>query len=371
MLAATLDGNKTCRHFHLPEVLAATNNFNESLVIRRGGFGKVYMGNVINGSSVVLAAIKRLDSTSSQGASEFWAEVETLSKLRHCHLVSLFDHLHKLNTPLSWLQRLKICIGAARGLDYLHTGTGIDVGVTHRDVKSSNILLHNNWAAKISDFGLSKVGPTNQPVTYVNTLCQRKPALDWSLAEEQQNLARWATESIKEGNLKHIIDPGIRGEISPKCLKKFVGVAERCLHNNPKQRPTMAEVVVSLESALTIQEKTNKSLQDAGKTIFGKMLDMFIFPSNGDNPEKCLHNQHPNMDEVTVNVGSVLSLRSMQIQVPMGINNHVTDALLKVRSLCLHKERIIMVINSGFQCILQLLMKCNVSGSNNMSLLCT
>ncbi|GKA86879.1 receptor-like protein kinase FERONIA [Tanacetum coccineum] len=156
-----------------------------------GGFGKVYIGTIFNGSTTVLAAIKRLDPNSNQGAPEFWAEVEMLSKLRHCNLVSLFgycndeeemilvyeyipygtleDHLHKLGT-LSWVQRLKICIGAGRGLHYLHTGTGIDVGVIHRDVKTSNILLQESWAAKISDFGLSKIGPTNQPMTYVNTL---------------------------------------------------------------------------------------------------------------------------------------------------------------------------------------------------------
>lgn len=110
------------------------------------------------------------------------------------------------------------------------------------------------------------------------------PALDRSLDEEQQNLARWGQESIKEGNLKHIIDSGIKGEISQKCLKKFVQVVEIRLRGNPKQRPTMAEVVVTLESVMTIQEKINRSLQDAGKTIFGRMLGMFIFSSNANNP---------------------------------------------------------------------------------------
>ena len=156
------------------------------------GFWKSIQADIFNESSLVVVAIKRLDSMSNQGATEFWAEVEMLSKLRHCNLVSLFgycnygkemilvyeympngtleDHLHKLGTPLSWLQRLNICIGAARGLHYLHTGTGIQVGIIHRDVKSSNILLHESWAAKISDFGLSKIGPTNQPSTCINTI---------------------------------------------------------------------------------------------------------------------------------------------------------------------------------------------------------
>ncbi|PWA64804.1 serine/threonine-protein kinase, SIK1/2 [Artemisia annua] len=77
-----------------------------------------------------------------------------------------FPASHEAGSSLELLQPCR----AARGLDYLHTGTGIEHGVIHRDVKSSNILLHNSWAAKISDFGLSKIGPTNQPSTYVNTL---------------------------------------------------------------------------------------------------------------------------------------------------------------------------------------------------------
>ncbi|XP_023743431.1 uncharacterized protein LOC111891604 isoform X2 [Lactuca sativa] len=158
------------------------------------------------------------------------------------------------------------------------------------------------------------------------------PALDRSLDEEQQNLARWGQESIKEGNLKHIIDSGIKGEISQKCLKKFVQVVEICLRGNPKQRPTMAEVVVTLESVMTIQEKINRSLQDAGKTIFGRMLEVY------------LHNNvkhHPNMAEVAVNLDFVQTLEAKinsttdKFHVPsntensgvkMGINNDVTEA---------------------------------------------
>ncbi|PWA96517.1 serine/threonine-protein kinase, SIK1/2 [Artemisia annua] len=261
MFVATGDGKESepstsikrsqpCRRFEFSEILLGTNNFDESLVIGRGGFGKVYKGTIFDGSTPIVAAIKRLDSTSNQGEPEFWAEVEMLSKLRHCHLVSLFgycnyekemilvyeyvpkgtleDHLHKLGTPLSWLQRLKICVGTARGLDYLHT-------------------------------------------------------VDRTLDKEQWNLARWAQESIKEGNLKNIIDSDIRGKISPKCLKEFLRIAERCLHMNPKQRPTMAEVVVTLDSLTILQDKFNNSMQTSGATIFGKMADMFAFPSKGEN----------------------------------------------------------------------------------------
>nr|XP_043625439.1 probable receptor-like protein kinase At5g38990 [Erigeron canadensis] len=337
---STVGFTQKCCQFTIDEVLLATENFNESLVVGKGGFGKVYKGNISVGTTYADVAIKRLDLMSNQGETEFWAEVKMLSELRHAHLVSLIgycnyekemilvyeymphgtleDHLHKLHTPLSWVDRLKICIGAARGLDYLHTGTSIEVGVIHRDVKSSNILLHESWAAKISDFGLARIGPTNQPLTYVNTLvkgtfgyidpnyfatgkltrksdvyafgvvlfemlCQKRP-LDESF---ECGLATWIHESIKERNLKQLVYPGIQSEISLKCLKGFVRIAERCLDNHPNRRPTMTEVTSTLESLLAqsvlfSQQKTNNWLPTPGK-IFGRMFDAFPFSSPGES----------------------------------------------------------------------------------------
>ncbi|XWS30894.1 hypothetical protein CRYUN_Cryun23aG0030400 [Craigia yunnanensis] len=133
------------------------------------GFGHVYKGCIDGGSTTV--AIKRLYSSSRQGTREFQTELELLSKLRHINLVSLIgfcddhgemilvydfmprgtlrDHLYKTkNPPLSWKRRLEICIGAARGLHYLR----VEHLIIHRDIKSTNILLDQNW---VSDFGLS------------------------------------------------------------------------------------------------------------------------------------------------------------------------------------------------------------------------
>ncbi|KAJ0744917.1 putative protein kinase RLK-Pelle-CrRLK1L-1 family [Helianthus annuus] len=293
-----------CRQFTLSEIELATQNFDESLVIGRGGFGKVYRGTITYGETYLDAAIKRLESGSTQGAVEFWAEIEMLSNLRHSHLVSLIgycndgqemilvyehmpngtlaDGIHKRRAPLTWVRRLKICIGAARSLDYLHTGTDIKHGVIHRDLKSTNILLDDNWAAKVSDFGLSKIGPTNQPSTYVNTLVRgtfgymdpdyfqtgRLTRKSDVYAFGVRGLATWAQDSIKEGRVKQIVDYNLRGRISPKCLNLFALLADRCLHSRPKRRPTMAEVVVGLESILALQEKTDN-------TLLHKLLGIF------------------------------------------------------------------------------------------------
>ncbi|KAI8534151.1 hypothetical protein RHMOL_Rhmol10G0066800 [Rhododendron molle] len=207
---------------------------------------------------------------------------------------TLADHLYKHynfgdNTicHLSWEQRMKICIGAARGLDYLHTGTRR--GIIHRDVKTTNILLNKDWVAKISDFGLCKEGTTSHSHTHVSTnvkgtfgyldpeyfltrrltkksdvyafgvvllevLCGRPP-VDLRLEEEQHSLSRWAQQCIKEEKLDQLVDQSVRDQISPECLKVFTEVANKCLHEYPSGRPTMSDVVASLEWMLASQEQ--------------------------------------------------------------------------------------------------------------------
>ncbi|GKD13144.1 mitogen-activated protein kinase, conserved site-containing protein, partial [Tanacetum coccineum] len=323
-----------CPHFPFTEIQTATQDFNEKLLIGQGGFGKVYKGTMKNATRTIVA-IKRLDSSSAQGATEFWAEVDMLSMLRHCNLVSLIgycnenkemilvyeyisngtleDHLHKLRTPLSWLQRLKICIGAARALHYLHTGTGTQQGVIHRDVKSSNILLDKKWVAKLSDFGLSKISPIDTPLTFVNTLIKgtfgyfdpeyfftgrltrksdvfsfgvillevlcRKRAVDKSLDDEQWGLVGWAQHFLRGGNFKEIVDPDLRGQVLSRCLNDYAKIVDGCLHSRPKLRMTMAEVVFGLESILSLQEKSDILIPQLRVTTFGRKLQKYFFSS--------------------------------------------------------------------------------------------
>ncbi|KAI5648471.1 hypothetical protein M9H77_34476 [Catharanthus roseus] len=305
---------RSCRLFSLSEIISATQNFSDAFLIGRGGFGNVYKGVLPRSSEIV--AVKRLKSNSKQGAHEFWTEIETLSKIRHTHLVSLIgycneyremilvyeymphgtlaDNLYKLGrngkdcTPLTWEQRLRICIGAARGLDYLHTG--VEFGVIHRDVKDSNILLDENLVAKISDFGLSKLGKISESQVSISTkvkgthgyldpdyfmthkptrktdvyafgvvmlvvLCGR-PAIDKIIPWDPQSLLSLFQECVTKEDIDDIIDPSLQGKLSSESLKEFVKSVESCVQPQPKKRPTMSQVVTSLEYALELQERT-------------------------------------------------------------------------------------------------------------------
>ncbi|KAM7486282.1 hypothetical protein LguiA_002291 [Lonicera macranthoides] len=329
----TSPADQLCRRFTFSEIRAATRNFSSEFVIGKGGFGKVFKGIIDNGATTV--AIKRLDPMSNQGGKEFSTEIEMLSKFRHSHIVSLIgycdnkdemilvyeyvengslaDNLYKgkvrngSNSNMSWVKRVKICIGAARGIDYLHTGTGILHRVIHRDVKSSNILLDENWAAKVSDFGLSKIGPANQSVTHVSTrvkgtqgycdpeyfltrrltrksdvysfgvvlfevLCGR-PVFDYKLPEEQISLVVWAKRCMQEDKTHLLIDPNLKWEVFENSLKAFVKIAGQCLLIGSKKRPTMSEVVASLEVALSLQENRDSSLLDEYIFDFGETYD--------------------------------------------------------------------------------------------------
>ncbi|KAL8044558.1 hypothetical protein ABFX02_08G053000 [Erythranthe guttata] len=296
------------------EILYATKNFNAKLIIGEGGFGKVYKAKLRNGRKV---AVKRSEQGHGQGLPEFQTEIMILSKIKHQHLVSLIgycdereemilvyefmekgtlrDHLYTTEgeessvgsstsrSELPWDLRLKICIGAAKGIHYLHTGS--NGAIIHRDIKSTNILLDENYVAKVADFGLSRTGLLEEThvstavkgsfgyldpeyfrclqltqksdvysfgVVLLEVLCARA-VIDQSLPREEVSLAEWGMTWQRKGELGEIVDRFLAGRINPNSLRKFGETVEKCLQDNGADRPNMVDVLWDLEYCLQLQ----------------------------------------------------------------------------------------------------------------------
>ncbi|XP_007033759.2 PREDICTED: receptor-like protein kinase ANXUR2 [Theobroma cacao] len=295
--------------FQLEELLKATNNFDPALKVGEDSWDTVYEG-YINDSYKYPVRIKRFKPHLDHQI--FLTEMDLLSNLHHPNIVSLIgycldgsdriivlkhmaqgtlhDHLHGkiyYEPPLSWKRRLEICIGVARGLERLHTGNPL---IIHRDIKSRNILLDQNWVANISNFQISKLVPSSllESDSHVSTtvggtlgyldpeyafsghlsvksdvysfgvvlfevLCGRT-LLDVHRNEEEIELITWGRRGVEDGKLGQIIDPRLKGEIAPECLKAYAYLAYNCTIERGNERPGMSAVLKRLQLVLLLQE---------------------------------------------------------------------------------------------------------------------
>lgn len=306
------------RFFAYEELKEATNNFELASVLGEGGFGRVYKGVLKDGTSV---AIKKLSSGGHQGDREFLVEVEMLSRLHHRNLVKLLGYyssrdssqhllcyelvpngsleawLHgplDANHTLDWETRMKIALDAARGLAYLHEDS--QPCVIHRDFKASNILLENNFHAKVADFGLAKQAPEGRGnylstrvmgtfgyvapeyamtghllvksdvysygVVLLELLSGRKP-VDMSQPSGQENLVTWSRPILRDKDrLGELVDPRLGGKYPKEDFVQVCAIAAACVAPEANQRPTMGEVVQSLKMVQRTSENHQSRERD-------------------------------------------------------------------------------------------------------------
>ncbi|XP_074566260.1 LOW QUALITY PROTEIN: proline-rich receptor-like protein kinase PERK1 [Curcuma longa] len=292
--------------FTYEELAMATNGFSDANLLGQGGFGYVHRGVLPNGKEV---AVKQLKTGSGQGEREFQAEVEIISRVHHKHLVSLVGyciaggkrllvyeyvpnntlefHLHGTGRPtMEWPIRLKIALGAAKGLAYLHEDC--HPKIIHRDIKASNILLDYKFVPKVADFGLAKIASDNN--THVSTrvmgtfgylapeyassgkltdksdvfsfgvmllelITGRRP-VDSSQTFMDDSLVDWArpllNQALEDGNYGTLIDPKLGTNYNPNEMACMVASAAACVRHLARQRPRMSQIARSLEGDVSL-----------------------------------------------------------------------------------------------------------------------
>ncbi|XP_024974250.1 probable serine/threonine-protein kinase At1g01540 [Cynara cardunculus var. scolymus] len=286
--------------YTLRELEAATNGFAAENVIGQGGYGIVYYGVLETKTQV---AVKNLLNNRGQAEKEFEVEVEAIGRVRHknllrllgycaegAHRILVYEYVNNGNleqwvhgdvgpcSPLTWEIRMKIIIGIAKALTYLHEG--LEPKVVHRDIKSSNILLDKSWNPKVSDFGLAKLlgadrsyittrvmgtlgyvapeyastGMVNERsdvysfgILFMELISGRYP-VDYKRPKEEVHLVDWLKKMVNEKCPEKVLDPKMIEKPSSSIVKRVLLVALRCVDSNSEKRPKIGHVVHMLES---------------------------------------------------------------------------------------------------------------------------
>ncbi|XP_021284960.1 wall-associated receptor kinase 2-like [Herrania umbratica] len=289
---------ETAKIFYAEELEKATNNYEESRILGRGGYGTVYKGTLSDGRIV---AIKKSQVIDESQIGQFINEVVVLSQINHRNVVkllgccletevpllvyeyitngTLFENIHDKSkaSSMTWETRLRIAAETAGVLSYMHSSASTPI--IHRDVKSTNILLDDSYTAKVSDFGASRLVPLDQAglstvvqgtlgyldPEYLHTsqlteksdvysfgvvlveLLTGQRALSFERPEEERNLAMYFISALKEDRLVRILEDCIVNEAKSEQLKVVANLAKRCVRVKGEERPTMKEVAMELE----------------------------------------------------------------------------------------------------------------------------
>ncbi|KAF7116362.1 hypothetical protein RHSIM_RhsimUnG0031300 [Rhododendron simsii] len=313
--------------FTYEELAKATGGFSQANLLGQGGFGFVHKGVLPNGKEV---AVKSLKAGSGQGEREFQAEVDIISRVHHRHLVSLVGycivdgqrmlvyefvpnktmeyHLHGKGQPtMDWATRLRIAMGSAKGLAYLHEDC--HPKIIHRDIKAANILLDYNYEAMVADFGLAKLSSDNY--THVSTrvmgtfgylapeyassgklseksdvfsfgvmlleLITGRQPIDLTNKTMEDSLVDWArpllSRATEDGNYDELVDPQLENNYVPLEMARVVSCAAASIRHSARRRPKMSQIVRALEG--------NSSLDDLNEGV--KPGQSSTYSSNGSS----------------------------------------------------------------------------------------
>ncbi|XP_020682741.1 proline-rich receptor-like protein kinase PERK4 [Dendrobium catenatum] len=313
-------------NFTYEELEAATNNFSQSNLLGQGGFGYVHKGLLPNGKEI---AVKSLKLGSGQGEREFHAEVDIISRVHHRHLLSLvgyciagsqrmlvYDfipnrtleyHLHGKGLPvMDWSTRLKIAIGSAKGIAYLHEEC--HPRIIHRDIKSSNILLDFKFEAMVADFGLAKLSSDNH--THVSTrvmgtfgylapeyassgkLTEKSDVFSYGVmllelitgqrpvgsshAFMEDSLVDWARpvlfQALADGNYDDVADHRLNGNYDTVEMARMIACAAACVRHSARRRPKMSQIVSALEGNASLED-LNEGMRPGQSMLFSSSSD--------------------------------------------------------------------------------------------------
>ncbi|XP_015901572.3 probable serine/threonine-protein kinase PBL28 [Ziziphus jujuba] len=299
--------------FTLKEMEEATGSFSDENLVGKGGFGRVYRGTLRSGEIVAIKKMELPPFKEAEGEREFRVEVDILTRLEHPNLVSLIgycadgkhrflvyeymqkgnlqDHLNGIGeSKMDWPLRLRVALGAAKGLAYLHSSSSVGIPIVHRDFKSTNVLLNTNFQAKISDFGLAKLMPEGQEsyVTarvqgtfgyfdpeYTSTgkltlqsdvyafgvvlleLLTGRRAVDLNQGPNDQNLVLQVRHILNDKKkLRKVIDPELgRNSYTMESIIMFANLASRCVRSESSERPSMEECVKELQLIIYTNSK--------------------------------------------------------------------------------------------------------------------
>ncbi|KAL6588055.1 hypothetical protein OROMI_001033 [Orobanche minor] len=295
--------------FSYEDLAAATGGFSQANLLGQGGFGYVHKGVLCNKREV---AVKSLKTGSGQGEREFQAEVEIISRVHHRHLVSLVGycianeqrllvyefvpnktlefHLHGKGQPvMDWSTRLKIAVGSAKGLAYLHEDC--HPRIIHRDIKAANILLDDNFEAMVADFGLAKL--TSDNYTHVSTrvmgtfgylapeyassgklteksdvfsfgvmllelITGRRPVDPTNKTMQEDSLVDWArphlSKALEDGSYNELVDPRLEGNYAPDEMARMIACAAASIRHSARRRPKMSQIAHALEGDSSLDD---------------------------------------------------------------------------------------------------------------------